>query len=321
MRKIKILLTFLFCNQLLFAHSDFSQFKQYNNVITRVISGFDFEEVHKVKIIGQMARDLCDSLNYTEPIIIDFKHAYTSPIKSTYFLGVDNWDDNQNLKSFRFVDRNIVITEHGYSFNFEKTLKLVEYAISNKREIIKNQKRIETEVRYSKFDLKTISIKITEAIVESKTSLLINTILSNKYYREKDIKRPYIKCYWSEGVYHFEARRFDKPDTLIFRTQSIYSAQFFDESAFIYTTDSNVVFINGLSPFTSKQHLIENKSQIFKYRPIKFVRINRYNYACSQGYYDSNAKTRKESFKLRSRTLYYQVEKDRLIQNLEAIIK
>lgn len=322
MRKTKILIFLLFCFQSSFAHSDFWQTRQYGNVITRVISGFDFEEIHKVKLIGQMTRDLCDSLNYKDTIYLDFKHAYTSPIKSTYFVGVDNnWLDYYNGELFYFSQPNIIITEHGQTFDFKKTLKLVEYAITNKKKVLKEQKRRETQIRYSYFDLNTISTKKTLEIAKGKSSTLVENILLNKYYRELDIERPYLSCYWSRGEYHFEARRYNKPDTLIFSTKNIYSSQFFQEAAFIYTTDSNLVFINGLNPFASKEHLIEEKSKIFEYRPIKFVQINRYNYACSFSFHNPDAKTMEEALQLHQRTLFYQVANDKLIQNLEAEIK
>jgi hypothetical protein len=318
MGRIKFLIVLIFCFQTTFAHQDFWQVKQYDNIITRVISGFDFEEVHKVKLIGQMTRDLCDSLNFTDTIVLDFKHAYTGPIKSTYFIGVHDSLLNYNSdEPYHISHPIIIITEHGSSFDFESTLKLVEYSISNKKKISKSQKKTETVLRHSFFDLYTISTRQTEEIVQGKTSNLVESVLSNKYWREVDFERPLIKCYWSNGEYYFEAIRYNNSDTLIFKTKSIYFSQYFEEAAFIYINDSCFIFLNGNNPSASKKHLIEDKGKVFEYMPLKFVKINRYNFACSISYYSPNANTWEEAVTLLQRTLYYQVNNDRLIQNLE----
>lgn len=56
------------------AHQDFYVIKEFGNIKTRIKTGFQYEEIKKVEIIGKLAEFLAKELNYNEPILLDFNH-------------------------------------------------------------------------------------------------------------------------------------------------------------------------------------------------------------------------------------------------------
>jgi hypothetical protein len=57
-----------------FAHKDFWKVADFGNVKVRVKTGFQYEEINKAFIIGQLAEKLSKDLNYADTIFLDFNH-------------------------------------------------------------------------------------------------------------------------------------------------------------------------------------------------------------------------------------------------------
>lgn len=56
------------------AHQGFWVVTESGNVKTRIKTGYQYEEIKKVQIIGELAELLAKKLNYNEPILLDFNH-------------------------------------------------------------------------------------------------------------------------------------------------------------------------------------------------------------------------------------------------------
>ncbi|MEM6771190.1 MAG: hypothetical protein AAF597_11455, partial [Bacteroidota bacterium] len=69
----------------LHAHQDRWFEFQENNVIVRMKTGHEYEEIKKAEMLAKMANDLVESLAYCRNIQIDFIHNYTyDQIESTF---------------------------------------------------------------------------------------------------------------------------------------------------------------------------------------------------------------------------------------------
>jgi hypothetical protein len=141
-------------------------------VTVRFKTGFFFEEINNVKIIGQYASLLSDSLKYDKPILLDFIHDYGHSYEGiTYsFLNVGSeeyeivsynvlkydslLDENvyygvpsDSIEFFENVEKDvytvpgvnkkksIVIRQFGFHFDIRETLNLLSYVITNERDV------------------------------------------------------------------------------------------------------------------------------------------------------------------------------------------
>lgn len=98
MRASKLILIFiLFSTAKAFAHQDFWMTKTFGNVKVRIKTGFRYEEINKVWIIGELAQNLCNELKYKDTVFLDFNHAYTGYCSPDYFISfgdgsiIQNW--------------------------------------------------------------------------------------------------------------------------------------------------------------------------------------------------------------------------------------
>ena len=148
---ILFLLTVLYSG-LTLAHQDFTVTRDYGNVAVRIKTGFEYEEIQKVFIIGQLAEKLAEKLNYKNPVFLDFSHNYTRDSSYDYFISYDDGSftdvmyKDERKKSFRESEA-IVIRQISRTFDISVTLKLLEYAILN----LGNIKSTQTEIEYRNF--------------------------------------------------------------------------------------------------------------------------------------------------------------------------
>jgi hypothetical protein len=73
-KNILIFLLLLLTSITVSAHQDFFVVNEFGNVKTRIKTGYEYEEIKKVQIIGELAELLAKKLNYNEPILLDFNH-------------------------------------------------------------------------------------------------------------------------------------------------------------------------------------------------------------------------------------------------------
>ncbi|MBK9359149.1 MAG: hypothetical protein IPN08_17525 [Bacteroidales bacterium] len=221
MKKLTIFILTIF-PLTIWAHQDKYYTYEYDNVTVRFITGFFFEEINNAKIIGKYAALLSESMDYDEPVLLDFIHDYghTYQGKTFSFLNIgsedyelvsyyrqDSVEENvyqmvpysdsvENLKDvIKEVDivtginqqRKIVIRQFGFHFDITQTLNLLYYAIKNKADVTRLSRTdtLSSYLRNMYYRLESVSSSLIDSIKYPVIPHVERT-LQYKVYREED---------------------------------------------------------------------------------------------------------------------------------------
>jgi len=320
------------------AHSNFFHCESFGNVKTSILTGYYYEEINKVTIFGQLAEKMSKELNYSGLILLDFNHTYTRNVEPDFFISFDSisyWNENSEkwLK-----EKGIVIRQFAKQFQAQTTLKLLEYAISNLKNIKSTQRQIEYKNHYNLKITSIDTLKI-EKILSTPNSKFLNNILQQRIDRpEKDFRNGGISYYWQNDNYYVfvkymwwnnDEQNFYYPEYVLFVIENVFdfhrfknwSTVIFDSDSSFYVAKQNaqIPFGQGSSisihePQLSRRHVIENT---FGYcRPFNVENIGGDKVSINFQYY-----SRGGGRQPRERILIYLVEEDELIQDLDELLK
>jgi hypothetical protein len=322
MKRQRYILTFLLVLTLgtVFAHQDFWVTKDFGNVKVRILTGFEYEEINKVLIFGQLAEQFSKQLNYSEPIFLDFKHNYTENCDPDYFISYDKGkiqDSNigaEKGKDF-LIENSIVIRQISRQFDAESTLKLVEYAILNLGQIKSTQKEIEYNKNYCWWIIYSIDTALINKQLLVQSSDKLKDILKTKTERpEKDFKYGITYCF-TDSSYDVTFKEYNEPDTILLSLKNIYQISRPTNSffAFVFDSDSSFYFIDSRKN-ASKRQLITGTYGHDEPFDIEYIGGNKYsiNFWCY---------SKEPNLRTIDRTLIYQSDKDKLIQDLDKLIE
>src|SRR5690606_25924537 len=177
-----------------FAHQDFWMTKDFGNVKVRIKTGFEYEEINKVFIIGKLAEQFSKQLKYTDKIFLDFNHHYTGNCEPDYFISYDkgkiqnSWNGAQKEIDF-LKEKSIVVRQVSRRFDAETTLKLLEYSIQNVEQIKSLQKEIDYNKNYCQWIINSIDTTQINTILLEPVSNQIKIALKSKIEKpEKEFK-------------------------------------------------------------------------------------------------------------------------------------
>lgn len=314
-----IILTFSFGTA--FAHQDFWTSVDYGNVKVRVETGFDYEEINKAFIIGQLAEKLSKEQNYTEPIFLDFNHHYTEECNPAYFISYDKgkiehtWVGAAKPQDI-LKSNSIVLRQVSHQFDVIATLSLLEYSINNISSIKTSQKQIEYNQNYCQWKINTIDTTLIKEQLQKTSSGLLNNILKSRIERPDNDFKYGISYYWQDNKFHLFLRDYNKPDTTIASIDNIYNIKKFgSSSAIVFDTDSSFYYISQYgSTIVSKKQVINNTYDYFM--PFKVEDIGGDKLSIFFFYYTEEA-----GLQPKERTLLYLTVKDELIQDLDKLIE
>lgn len=299
-------------SRIAFGHSDFWMSKDFGNVKVRITTGFHYEEINKSWIIGELAKRLCQKLNYTKPIFVDFSHYYVGNCEPDYFLSFDDgsiletWN-TEKPKPFLKVHA-LVIREVSRQFNPSTTLKLLEYAVKNADKIKSSQKLIEYKENYCHWRIKTMDTGLVKNVANGITSNTVNTVLSTKVYRQNDQRQKTDMSYFYQNEkYHIFYREFEGRDSVLLVVENIYqlSVVSFDKVV-VFDSDSSFYFVQGVNdPHRSQRKIIDRIDG--NYYPIEVNKVGSKKVLFSFW----------EEAKSRERTVLFWSDTEELIQDLD----
>ena len=303
-----------------FAHSDFWIIKDFGNVKVRIKTGFEYEEINKVFILGELTEKLASQLGYKDQIFLDFNHHYTGDCKPDYFISFNKgaieytWSGAEKQEP-PLSKKSIVIRQVSRQFDAKSTLKLVEYAINNLSEIKSNQKLIEYNENYCQWRVQTIDTLKIKEILYDPTSQKINSVISTKIERLEKEFNSGITYYFQNSLFNVNFKDYNEQDTTLLSLNNIYQISRPTNSyfAFIFDTDSTFYFVNSRK-VVSKRHLIIDTYDF--YRPFNIEYIGGNKYSIHFWYYSKEL-----GLQARNRTLIYQSDKDKIIQDLDKLIE
>ena len=318
MRPLKLLtILFFLTSNFAFGHQDFWTTKDFGNVKVRIKTGFQYEEIKRSWIIGELAKKLCKQLNYTKPVFIDLTHYYVGDCEPDYFLSFDDGSiirtrDSEKPKSF-LKENSLVIREVSRQFTPSITLKLLEYAIVNVAEIKSKQKTIEYNQNYCQWKIQTIDTLQVKQIATRNPSDVVNGVLLSKVFREEDAKgKSNISYYFQNNKYHIFYNEYKVKDSVLLIVDNVYQ---FESISFnkniLLDTDSSFYFIQGVNnPHASKRKLIEKIYD--NYRPFEISIIGSNIVTFSFWYYDKT-----DGMQPKERNVLYKSDTDEILQDLD----
>jgi hypothetical protein len=314
MRASKLLLIFtLFSTAKAFAHQDFWMTKTFGNVKVRIKTGFKYEEINKVWIIGELAQNLCNDLNYKDTVLLDFTHAYTDYCSPDYFISygdgsiIQNWPGGEK-ESFLKMNA-LVIKEVSRTFDASKSLKLLEYGIRHLESIKANQKIIVYEKNYCQWRIKTIALSISKRIALSQQSTVVDKTVKMKIFRtkEKNADQGLLTYYFENNIYHIT--NFSKEEIKYsLDLKNIYQfISFPSNEAIVFDTDTSFYYVRtNPTIFCSKRYVIIDTHEY--YQPFGYKIKEPNTIALKFWFYGNNLGTIE-------RDVFYKSDVDKLIQN------
>jgi len=279
-----------------FAHKDLHVTKEFGNVKVGIRTGFEYEEINNVALLGQLAEKLCIKLNYKEPVFLDFSHDYIGNLIPDFSISY-NKVNNERLIVIRQLDRH---------FQAQTTLKLLEYAILNFSNI-----------------KSTDPLAIKEAL-NTPNSDLLNDILKVRIDRDgKDFKSGISYYLQNNKYYVFRKDWVYGGETVLFDIERIFDFKRTGNQGnwvIVFDSDSSFYYAGGCE--LSKRHEF---NRLDNYRPYNIAYIGDDKIAI---YFDYWMRERDEDevgecFTVgdKEKTMIYIAEEDRLIQDFDKLLK
>lgn len=321
MRPYKLLfLLFLLSASNVFAHQDFWVIKTFGKVKVRIKTGFNYEEINKAWIIGELTNKLANTHKYKETIFLDFNHSYTGDVRPDYFISYDDGPIKQTwsgVETLYFLKGEaLVIREASRRFDASATAKLVEYAITHIADVKKEQKPLEYNKNYRHWLVNSIDTIKTKQIVKGNLSKLASEVMNNKIYRRKSEKESNsISYFFRNNKYYVFYNDYKVKDSILLVVDNIYQfeAISFNE-AVVLDTDSTFYYTQGVNtPHASKRWTIKNKFDFD--RPYEITRVGAHKVAFSFWYY-----SKEEGRQPKERTLVYRSDKNELFQDIDKLL-
>lgn len=213
---------------IIWAHQDRYFTYQYNNVTIRFQTGFFFEEINNAKIIGQYAANLSDSLEYREPILLDFIHDYGHSYKGKRYSFLSIGSEEYGVVSYHSLKydslleemvyygvpadslellnnveedvyavpgvnfgESVVIRQFGYHFDIRETLNLLSYAVEN-QSAIREYSRTDSLSSYLTsmfYRFESVPKSIIDSVKSSQEDI-VTQVLKIKIYCDADSTNP-----------------------------------------------------------------------------------------------------------------------------------
>jgi hypothetical protein len=321
MRPSKLLiLLFLLNASNVFAHQDFWMIKTFGNVKVRIKTGFNYEEINKAWIIGELTNKFANTLKYKDTIFLDFNHHYTGDVRPDYFISYDDgsikqtWSGAETLYFLR--GKALVIREVARRFDATATLKLVEYAIKNLSAIKQQQKPLEYNKNYCQWLINSIDTSKAQQVVKNNLSKLALDVMNNKIYRPKSENGSNnISYFFKNNRYHIFYNDYKVKDSVLLAVDNIYQFETISfNEATVLDTDSTFYYVQGVNnPHASNHWTIKNKFDYYK--PYEITRVGTSKVAFSFWYYSKEGGRQPKE-----RTLVYRSDKNELIQDIDKLL-
>jgi hypothetical protein len=292
------------------AHQDFWTYKTFGKVKARILTGFGYEEVKKVWIIGELVNELRKTLKYDDTVFIDFTHHYVGDYMPDYFISYDDGaiKEVRSNGTVRFLSKKaLVIREVSRQFSAATTLKLVEYAINNLSGIRQKQKQLHYNKDYYDWVINTIDTSLIRTILMSPPSEIVAGTLKHKVYRPKTESYEYdnISYFFQNNKYYIYYKHAGNRESVLLISDNIYQFKALPyDKAILFDSDSTFHYVSGInSPGVSRKWTLKDTQKY--YQPYEIEKVGSSKIAISFW-----------SYATKDRTAVYRIDKNQLVQDL-----
>lgn len=302
----------------IYAHQDRRYTIFFGNVRVRITTGFEYEEITKVANFGRLAEHLAKNMKYSKPIFLDYEHHYTKYCDPDYFISFDQGKINDYVWSEYYPDKNvlkkkgIVIRQVSRQFDAQTTLKLLEYAIANSKNIESIQKEIKYDKNYCTWLINTIDTIFINNLLLRPNSDQLNNALSLKIERPGKIFEHGVSYFIRDNKYWIFSRGYKRNDTTLLKLDNIYDLERIGESMIVFDTDSSFYFIDNEIPKASKRHIIKDKGNFYNKYTVDYIGGEKLSIYIWYDFPDVGTQP--------NRNLIYFTDLDELIQDLDKVL-
>lgn len=258
-----------------FAHKDKLVSETYGNVKTVIMTGFNYLDIDKIKIIGQLTKELSNRLKYRDTILIEYIHDYTNKYSDDLYLLEYN-NSNYKLLEDSSIKSNYTIKSNGKglsvrmyadNINIVDVLKLVEFTILNKEKTNSylTQKNIGYNVLEDKALLSPLFVQATDDKVIKKifasTSEIVNEIIQERILVNG--QEPYgLEIYWQNGKFIFEYNNtLDNSKDFVFELEDYYYHLYVNQNSIVVFADKNsFYYLDGKKANEKRQVALEKRT-------------------------------------------------------------
>jgi len=256
-----------------FAHKDKVIQETYGNVKIYMRTGFDYSDIDKIKIVGQLSKKLSDRLQYKDTIFIEYIQDYTDKYTNDLYMLEFN---NSNYKIITGIEPEYKIDSNNSGLSVRiyadrikivDILKLVEFTIINKEKTNSylTKKNIGFNVYEDKELIKPlISLatddKIIEQIISSESQLIKDIINEKKLVIGQDNYG--IEIYWQNDNFIFEYNHIhsDKQEIVFELKDYFYHTYVNVNDILIFVDKNSFYFLDGTNDKKKEIINIDNSS-------------------------------------------------------------
>ncbi|PHI17951.1 hypothetical protein CEQ90_20470 [Lewinellaceae bacterium SD302] len=234
----------------IYCHQDRYYSFNEDNVVVRIKTGFDYEEIRKAEMLSLMISDLAKQMKYPGKIQLDFIHDYVYRLnRSDKFVSYKRSDIIQN-NGDKYLSRNInnaglIIRNVNTEVNFEELLKFVEASINYEAYIKTNQIQYKYDGGHNQWIIYSISQDQISYIIENTDFKHTLSILSCKYYRGNNGRKS--KYFYQDGIYNFITYE-NGFEEIVLKTNNLYQYKALENHSIIVEKPCKIyiVYSNGL---------------------------------------------------------------------------
>lgn len=268
MKKLVLFLLLMNCN-IAYAHSDWFYESTNGNVRTSIKTGWDYEEIRRMEMIGKLANILSEELNSNQAMYIYLNHLYTTPnASSQYYVSCSSTEQNETILISCYCNRIDPVT----------VLKLAEYAALNKNDIKKTQQPITIKLPHEKTkEIISIPNETINKLLTATPSIAIVKTIANKIYRPlRKNEFVNISYFYQNNKYFVFKKEFVRKngeyvdnEITVKELDDIYQFSVVSyEHALVFDTDKSFYFIDGArlnGQYAPKEEV--SKRHIISYMP------------------------------------------------------
>jgi len=252
-----------------FAHKDKVIGKTYGNVKIFMKTGFDYSDIDKIQIVGQLSEKLSNRLHYKDTILIEYIQDYTNKYDNDLYLlefNNSNYKIIGGIKSEYTIKSNnsgLSVRIYADRINVLDILKLVEFTITNKEKT--NSYLTKKAIGFNGYDEQSLNSiatddKIIEEIFSSESELIKKLINERILVKEQDNYG--IEIYWTNDKFIFEYNHIhsDKQE-FVFELKDYFYHKYLNVNDILIFVDKNsFYYLDGTDDKKKELIKMDNKS-------------------------------------------------------------
>lgn len=306
------------------AHIVFCITRNFGNVSVSINTySDDNADINDLMIFGQLAELLSKHLKYDRPIFVDFEtHQYADNCFPNFLVSCGKkkykYYRSETVKTKSNLPNDAIIIRHAAKkFQIQSALKLVEYAILNRKEINLKQEYLTFDKKYCfEYKVKSINPLMVKEVLDAPNSDLLNLILKAKInIPSQKNEEQNISYYWKNNRYYLFWK---KDDNILLDIENIYDLKRLkDSSVVIFDSDSSFYYIKY--PKVSQRQVIEKVSGYSWFEVENKDSVNLLIYLFYYRYFEEKTDDKVTSYgtKLCSKRWTYLIKEDELILDWE----